>query len=491
MPAARQEIAVAVLAGRVFVLGGFDAQGASTDTVQVYDPRADAWRLVAPLPVVNNHGAAATVAGRLYAFGGTTPRAFVYDSAGDAWREVASMHFTHGGTPAVGVIGGKVYVAGGAGPGMVGNEVEVYDPATDVWTPRAPMGVPRNHTAGGVIGGRFYVVGGRGHPQAATAFEVYDPAANTWAPLPPLPTGRSGIGAAAVGGRLFVFGGELPHLFGNVEVFDPVTAVWQALDPMPVPRHGIVAGTIRGQVYLPGGGIVQGLGPTSIHTVYRIRLPRDTGPARSSRPVWRHRGRRGQAGRREAGDVGSPGWRSRAGGKGALAVGASGWVALVAAPILAGAAGVAAPPAGREATGPQPRLAARDQPARQPVHHGVFLSIPSVSETGCATFPVPAGKRLVIEYVSARADVPPSHALVNVLIITTVGGEDVPHLAPVLKQGSSSLGNDIYIAGQTMRLYADPDSTAHLCATRDGPLPRPAISGVAVGFSGYLEDVAP
>jgi N-acetylneuraminic acid mutarotase len=284
MPAARQEIAVAVLAGEIVVLGGFDAQGASTDTVQAYSPRTDTWRLLAPLPAVNNHGAAATAGGRLFAFGGTSPRTFVYDPSGNRWLEVASMHFAHGGTPAVAVIQDRIYVAGGTGPGMVGNEVEVYDPATNVWTLLAPMGVPRNHTAGGVIGGRFYVVGGRGHPQAAGAFEVYDPGANSWAPLPPLPAGRSGLGAAAVGGRLYVFGGELPQLFANVDVFDPATQAWQPLDPMPLPRHGIVAGVTRGQIYLPGGGVVQGLGPTNAHTVFRVRLPRGTGPAQPARP---------------------------------------------------------------------------------------------------------------------------------------------------------------------------------------------------------------
>jgi hypothetical protein len=44
---------------------------------------------------------------------------------------------------------------------MVGNEVEAYDPATDEWTLLEPMSCARNHTAGGVIGGKLYVAGGR------------------------------------------------------------------------------------------------------------------------------------------------------------------------------------------------------------------------------------------------------------------------------------------------------------------------------------------
>src|SRR5262250_374979 len=131
MPTARQEISVAVLDGKVFVIGGYDANGQSTATVEVYDPRTNAWKRAAPLPIATNHNAAATVNGRLYAFGGTSPRAFVYDAGRETWTEVASMRYLHGGTPAVAVIGGKIYVAGGTGPDMAGHELEVYDPGAD------------------------------------------------------------------------------------------------------------------------------------------------------------------------------------------------------------------------------------------------------------------------------------------------------------------------------------------------------------------------
>src|SRR5262249_18784505 len=83
MPTAGPELSAAVLDGKVFVLAGYDEKGASTATVEVYDPRTDSWRSAAPLPVATNHNAAATLGGRLYAFGGTTLRVFVYDSARD------------------------------------------------------------------------------------------------------------------------------------------------------------------------------------------------------------------------------------------------------------------------------------------------------------------------------------------------------------------------------------------------------------------------
>jgi hypothetical protein len=38
MPTARQEVSVSVLDGKVFVIGGYDVNGQSTATVEVYDP---------------------------------------------------------------------------------------------------------------------------------------------------------------------------------------------------------------------------------------------------------------------------------------------------------------------------------------------------------------------------------------------------------------------------------------------------------------------
>src|SRR4030095_9122000 len=66
LPTARQEISVSVLDGKVFVIAGYDANGQSTATVEVYDPRSNAWQKAAPLPIATNHNAAATVNGRLY-----------------------------------------------------------------------------------------------------------------------------------------------------------------------------------------------------------------------------------------------------------------------------------------------------------------------------------------------------------------------------------------------------------------------------------------
>jgi len=172
---------------------------------------------------------------------------------------VATTNSAHGGTPAVGVIDNKIYIAGGVAA-TSSRELEVYDPTTNTWTVRAPMQVARNHCGGGVINGKFYVVGGRGSTGAETAFEVYDPQTNAWQSLPPMPTGRSGIAVGVVNNELFVFGGESPALHSEVEAYNPATNTWRSLPNMPRPRHGIWASVIGNKIYIPGGALAEGFG---------------------------------------------------------------------------------------------------------------------------------------------------------------------------------------------------------------------------------------
>src|SRR4030095_10263742 len=247
-----------------------DINGNSTSTVEVYQPFNNTWFPAGPIPILNNHNNAAVAAGALFTFGGLSNATYLYNPQTDTWSPRAPAHFQHGGSAAVGVINDKIYVAGGTGGAMIGNELEVYDPAMNSWTILPSMNFPRNHTAGAVINGKLYVVGGRDSPNAATALEVYDPGTNAWAILAPMPTGRSGIAAAAVNGQLWVFGGEVPVLHGEVEVYNPLSTVWRSLANMPTPRHGIWASVIGNKVYLAGGGIMQGFGATNINEVFSV-----------------------------------------------------------------------------------------------------------------------------------------------------------------------------------------------------------------------------
>src|SRR5687768_8978256 len=60
MPDPRQEVAVAELNGRIYVIGGLPR----TNRVQEYDPVNDSWRFVASAPIAVDHPGAASAGGK-------------------------------------------------------------------------------------------------------------------------------------------------------------------------------------------------------------------------------------------------------------------------------------------------------------------------------------------------------------------------------------------------------------------------------------------
>ena len=272
MPEARQELATGALNGNVYVLGGYGPNGDSTDTVQVYHPTTDTWTFAHALPYAVNHNAAAVAGGKLYSFGAGAGEVFVYNPASNSWAAVGSTHYVHSRSAAVGVINDKIYVAGGEGTPSQ-RELEVYDPVANSWTIKAPMSVPRNHTAGGVIDGKFYVVGGR-TADSTNALEMYDPETNTWSTRAPMPTARSGHAAAVVNNELWVFGGEdvaALALHAEVQVYDPISNSWRQEPNMPLPRHGIWASVIGSKIYIPGGSPTESLiNPTNTNQIFTV-----------------------------------------------------------------------------------------------------------------------------------------------------------------------------------------------------------------------------
>jgi N-acetylneuraminic acid mutarotase len=134
------------------------------------------------------------------------------------------------------------------------------------------MPTPRNHLAAGSLGGKLYAVGGRSGDIGGitNALEEYDPATGLWTERAPMPTARGGIAGVAVEGQLYVFGGEGNRarpdgVFPQVEAYDPATDTWRSLPPMGIPRHGIQAAAIGNRIYIPGGATTEGFGVVAAH----------------------------------------------------------------------------------------------------------------------------------------------------------------------------------------------------------------------------------
>jgi N-acetylneuraminic acid mutarotase len=274
----RQEMGVAALDGRVFVVGGFDGSGQPVATVEAYDPATDRWAQRASLPAPLHHVNLAAVNGRLYVVGGLSGASFgasgttlLYDPAADAWSPLNSMPAgTERGASGVAVLGdGRIVVAGGLRGGVSVPDASVFDPASGSWSPLQPLAVARDHLAAATVGGRVYAVTGRSAGVLKAALEMLDPATGSWGRRADIPTARGGVAAAELSGRLVVLGGEGNRadpagVFHQTESYDPAVDGWRTDTPMRTARHGIGAAVIGNRLFVPGGATREGFGAVAV-----------------------------------------------------------------------------------------------------------------------------------------------------------------------------------------------------------------------------------
>jgi N-acetylneuraminic acid mutarotase len=278
----RQETAVVAFEGKILVIGGFDAAGEVVPDVEAYDPETNTWAPFTPLPKSLHHVNAAVVGGKVYVLGALRDPTFIevgdvyeYDPAGKAW--IAKTKMTPGterGAAAVGVIGTKIYIAGGFRMSAVA-DFSAYDTATDTWEELPDLPAPRDHLVGGAAGGVMYAIGGRNGSIGSVDDAVYafDPSAGMWTERAEMPTARGGSAAALVGGRFIVAGGEgnqaaASGVFDDVEAYDPAKDAWTILTPMFTPRHGTGGAELNGKLYVPGGADKQAFGAVDTVEVY-------------------------------------------------------------------------------------------------------------------------------------------------------------------------------------------------------------------------------
>ena len=151
--------------------GSTQAEQGATGAHLVYDADADAWSEAAPAPSARSSATGAVIDGQLYVAGGrrrgsggisnlgTLER---YDPAADAWTTLAPLPQPSGGLAGA-ALDGTLYVFGGeyfSDGGGVYEHTWAYDPQADAWTEVSPMRTPRHGLAGTAINGRVFAIGG-------------------------------------------------------------------------------------------------------------------------------------------------------------------------------------------------------------------------------------------------------------------------------------------------------------------------------------------
>src|SRR5437588_7580096 len=155
-PEPAEELLGVAANGKMYVFCGLAPGWKPIGMAYEYDPATDKWIKKKPMPLLSHHVSFTEYRGKIYAFGGfvlpaSGPPAWVpvdnaweYDPAADSWKALAPMP-TKRGSPVAAVVGDKIYVIGGATTPPGSNEtavhparphvsvgtVEEYDPATN------------------------------------------------------------------------------------------------------------------------------------------------------------------------------------------------------------------------------------------------------------------------------------------------------------------------------------------------------------------------
>jgi N-acetylneuraminic acid mutarotase len=269
MPTGRSDLAVGVVNGILYAVGGYSSTSASVlATVEAYNPSTKSWTTKASMPTARSGLAVGVVNGILYAVGGndtccTLNRRIstleAYDPSTNTWTTKAPMP-TSRMDLAVGVVNGILYAVGGLGTGSYLVTIESYDPSTNTWTTKASMSTERYGLSIGVINGILYAVGGdAGTYWGLGTVEAYDPSTNSWTTKASMPTSRLGLAVGMVNGILYAVGGVKNNPGGglsylaNVEAFNPSTNTWTTVVSMPTARSYLAAGVVNGVLYAVGG----------------------------------------------------------------------------------------------------------------------------------------------------------------------------------------------------------------------------------------------
>jgi hypothetical protein len=199
-----------------YVFGGVD-NGAITGAVNRMDLSTGNWEPRAASPIAGEAPTCALdeSAGIVYCTDGTNGSGFFsYDIAADSWTTLASIPQSDTYGSASGAFNGKVFVAGGTS-GIL-NTVQVYDIATNTWSPGTAAPAPFLLAGYHQLGQFLYVVGGFDPTfvNNATTWRLdMSSAPGTWETGPAFTPQLGDFGLAYDSGtnRLYSLGGDLPN----------------------------------------------------------------------------------------------------------------------------------------------------------------------------------------------------------------------------------------------------------------------------------------
>ena len=289
LPTHRIGFSTAVVDGKIYLIGGtlFENRKGpfGMSLVEVYDPETNTWQRLGDMPTARAGAEIAVVDGKIYVMGGYAGKdnrgenfkflkvVEMYDPQTDTWvrrQDLSILRMQFG----IGVVAGKIYAIGGylhpwdRKPGAPGrlDLAEVYDPVSDTWAKRAKMPTRRDGMRTAVIDDTLYAIGGAGWPPVGAGgpylgtIEAYEPRINRWTKRPDMPNLRAGFSTIVIANKIYLIGGFDVRAGGvgrgqrlaSIEVYDPIIEKWWLIPTAPtLSLSSTVA--VNGKIYAFGG----------------------------------------------------------------------------------------------------------------------------------------------------------------------------------------------------------------------------------------------
>ena len=251
--------------GKIYAIGGHDANEKILSLVEEYDPNSNKWITKTPMPTARTMFSIAVYNNKIYVIGGClklhmdsnyfTNVVEIYDPSTDTWStgKPALTARTYAETA---VLNGKIYMVGGSN-GLMRTDIEVYDISTDTWETKGTT--PTYALLSGLVSlnNKLYLFGGSEReidPYYNTLYE-YDTSTNTWTPKKSMPVRKRAFGYTVLDGKIIVAGGQTvgSTITNSVEIYDPVTDSWNEGTNLPTTRGGFELCTLNGSIYAIGG----------------------------------------------------------------------------------------------------------------------------------------------------------------------------------------------------------------------------------------------
>ena len=265
---ARSGSCAAVVGEKIYIFGGVGEKGYCTITEQ-YDPINNVWTTKTPIPTHRSHFGVAVWEDKIYCIGGqdikdpfayreqSTGKNEVYDPKTDSWKTLAPMPNAQLSIQA-NTVNGKIYVMGGYINDTTASDLnQVYDLKTNSWSTRTPMPKGQHDHTSAVIDKKIYIF-------STNSTQIYDTYYDSWqigasAPLPIImgnaitTSGPDGLR------RIFVFAANMMPWLNSTrkelttQCYNPETDSWTTGTSVPTCRYYAAVANINETIYVMGG----------------------------------------------------------------------------------------------------------------------------------------------------------------------------------------------------------------------------------------------